>query len=70
MSYMDHAEFAPNGGIQELNFNEIDEVSGGLAPVGAYLIGKAIGYGLAAAAGTAAGVAFTKAVKEAAEAID
>jgi hypothetical protein len=29
MSYMNQAAFAPAGGIQELNFDEIDQVDGG-----------------------------------------
>ncbi|MBS3932436.1 MAG: class IIb bacteriocin, lactobin A/cerein 7B family, partial [Sphingomonadales bacterium] len=34
MSYMDQkVAFAHAGGIQEMNFNEIDEVDGGLAPL-------------------------------------
>lgn len=34
MSYMDHNDaFAPAGGIQELSFDEIEEVSGGFAPI-------------------------------------
>lgn len=33
MSYMDHnTAFATAGGIQEMNFNEIDEVNGGFIP--------------------------------------
>ena len=42
MSYMDtHAAFAPAGGIQELSFDEIEEVGGGIVPflpaIGAFL---------------------------------
>ncbi|MBB3034135.1 hypothetical protein [Alteriqipengyuania lutimaris] len=70
MSYLEHSEFSPALGIQELTFEEVGSVNGALAPVGAYLVGKAIGYGVAAAAGTATGIAFTKAVKEIAKAID
>ena len=34
MSYMNtHAAFAPAGGIQELSFDEIDLVGGGIAPL-------------------------------------
>lgn len=54
----------------ELSFDEIDAVNGALAPVAGYLVGKAIGYVVVAAAGTATGIAFTKAVEEIAEAID
>ncbi len=53
MSYMNtHAAFAPAGGIQELSFDEIDEVAGGpfLVPVLIFL-GKAAAAGIA---GTAA----------------
>jgi lactobin A/cerein 7B family class IIb bacteriocin len=33
MSYMDHnATFANAGGVQELSFNEIDAVDGGIIP--------------------------------------
>lgn len=33
MSYVDHkADFAPAGGIQELSFDEIEEVAGGIWP--------------------------------------
>ncbi|MCU0946736.1 MAG: hypothetical protein MUF47_00575 [Porphyrobacter sp.] len=60
MSYMGHNQFAFAGGIQELSFNEIDAVSGGFPPAGLYVAGKVIGYGLMAAGGTAAGVAFVE----------
>ena len=34
MSYMDtHAAFAPAGGIQELSFDELDQVDGGIIPL-------------------------------------
>ena len=49
MSYMDtHAAFAPAGGIQELSFDEIEEVGGGRQAAtanGAVLgAGSAVGY--------------------------
>lgn len=52
MSYMDHnAAFAPAGGIQELSFDEVGEVDGGIVPIvaavlivgGVILVGFAIG---------------------------
>jgi hypothetical protein len=69
MTYM-QSNLAFAGGIQELTPEETVCVSGGLAPAAAYVVGKAIGYTAAAAAGTAAGVAFAKGVKEAAKALD
>lgn len=45
MSYMNNDDSAPAGGIQELNFNEVDSVSGGPLPL--------IVVAAAAAAGTA-----------------
>ena len=44
MSYMnDHAQFSPAGGIQELTFDEIDEVGGGPGPL-VILAAVAAGY--------------------------
>ena len=44
MSYMDtHAAFAPAGGIQELSFNEINEVGGGLWQLVPVIIGAIAG---------------------------
>jgi hypothetical protein len=44
MSYMDtNAAFAPAGGIQELSFDEIEEVGGGPGPLVILAIG-AVGY--------------------------
>jgi len=70
MNAITHFEFVSPVGMQELTFDELEQINGGLAPVGAYLVGKAIGYGIAAAAGTATGIAFTKAVKEIAQRVD
>ncbi len=48
MSYMNQAAFAPAGGIQELSFDEIDEVSGGALFVPALIfLGKAAAAGIA-----------------------
>ena len=33
MSYMDQTAFAPAGGIQELNFDEVETVAGGWIPI-------------------------------------
>jgi hypothetical protein len=33
MSYMNQAAFAPAGGIQELNFDEIEHVNGAIVPL-------------------------------------
>lgn len=30
---MSHAEFAPTGGIQELSFDEVEQVDGAVAPL-------------------------------------
>jgi len=56
MSYMNtHAAFAPAGGIQELSFDEIDQVDGGLPMV----VGVAIAlYGPAVLKATVVGVCF------------
>ncbi len=52
-------------GIQELTFDEVQMVDGaGLFLLAAPYIGKAIGYGLASAAGIATGVAITKGATE------
>jgi len=70
MSYMDtHAAFAPAGGIQELSFDEVEEVGGGnkfWGKVGV-AIGKALLRGAAGGAGVAVGAA---AVTAAALAVD
>jgi len=71
MSYMDHnTAFAPAGGIQEMSFQEVDQVGGGALPALVVLGAKLVGYGIAAAAGTATGVAIAKAASELAKAID
>lgn len=57
MSYMNHnAAFAPADGIQELSFDEVEQVDGALAPVAvaivvvvavvlvAFAVGVAVGY--------------------------
>lgn len=67
MSNMNHAAFA-QAGVQELSFNEIEEVGGAVPLILlAYPIGKAIGYTAAAVGGAAAGVATVKVVKEVAK---
>ncbi len=33
MSYMNHSEFTPAGGIQELSFDEVEQVDGAIAPL-------------------------------------
>lgn len=33
MSYMDHTAFADVGGIQELSFDEVEQVDGAIAPL-------------------------------------
>lgn len=33
MSYMNNSEFAPAGGIQELSFDEVDQVEGAIVPL-------------------------------------
>lgn len=57
--------FAPAHGIQELSFDEVNEVAGGPLPAAAVLVIKAVVYSSAAAAGVAAGAAAVKAVHEA-----
>ena len=53
MSYMDHTAFADVGGIQELSFDEVDNVNGGFIPIIVAYYAIAI-----AATALAAGVAF------------
>ena len=53
MSYMDHTAFADVGGIQELSFDEVDNVNGGIIPIIVAYYAIAI-----AATALAAGVAF------------
>lgn len=68
MSYMYHTAFAPAAGIQELNWSEIDAVSGGrdraeqrvqacvvLANVGGAILGGIAGIATTAVAGPLAG---------------
>ena len=40
---MDHTAFADVGGIQELSFDEVEQVDGGILPVILFVAGVALG---------------------------
>jgi hypothetical protein len=59
MSYMNQGAFASAGGIQELNFDEIEMTNGGLpiiVPVVIALYGTEIAYGAGFVAGAAVAI--------------